>query len=94
MTKGQTALTTPRITASVPAFSPGAGRYFDNHINVGPDEGSEGEWAESPYVRYSEDHERQILLPEVISDSQTCLASADDHGSELLTAQGRQLSSR
>jgi Omp85 superfamily domain len=40
----------------LPGLFAGAGLYFDNHINVGPDEGSEGEWAESPYVRYSEDH--------------------------------------
>ena len=33
-----------------------------------------------------QDHERQAVLLEVIADSQTCLASADDHGSELLIA--------
>jgi hypothetical protein len=33
-------------------------------------------------------------VSEVIADSQTCLASADDHGSEVLITQGRQLSSR
>ena len=36
----------------------------------------------------------QIPWPEVISDSQTGLASADDHGSELLITQGRELSMR
>ena len=28
----------------------GAGLYFDNHTNVGPSEGAEAGWAESPYV--------------------------------------------
>jgi hypothetical protein len=34
-----------------------------------------------------EDQERQTLLHEVIADGQTCLASADDHGSKLLITQ-------
>jgi hypothetical protein len=40
-----------------PGLFAGAGLYFDNHINVGPREGAEAEWAESPYVRYSELHD-------------------------------------
>jgi Omp85 superfamily domain len=39
-----------------PGLFVGAGLYFDNHADVGPNEGEEGEWAESPYVRYSNDH--------------------------------------
>ena len=39
-----------------PGLFAGAGLYFDNHTNVGPAEGEEVEWAESPYVRYSEEH--------------------------------------
>ena len=39
-----------------PGLFAGAGLYFDNHTNVGPTEGVEAEWAESPYVRYSEEH--------------------------------------
>ena len=34
----------------------GAGLYFDNHTNVGPIEGEDAGWAESPYVTYSEAH--------------------------------------
>src|SRR4051812_3245466 len=34
----------------------GAGVYFDNHTNVGPAEGADAEWAESPYVTYSTAH--------------------------------------
>ena len=32
----------------------GTGLYFDNHTNVGPAEGEEASWDDSPYVRYSE----------------------------------------
>lgn len=39
-----------------PGFFAGAGLYFDNHTNVGPGEGAEADWAESPYVQYSEAH--------------------------------------
>ena len=39
-----------------PALYAGAGLYFDNHTSVGPDEGEEPEWTESPYVTYSEAH--------------------------------------
>ena len=37
----------------------GAGFYFDNHINIGPredDADADAEWAESPFVQYSEAH--------------------------------------
>jgi hypothetical protein len=37
----------------------GAGFYFDNHINIGPpedDADANAEWAESPFVQYSEAH--------------------------------------
>ena len=34
----------------------GAGLYFDNHTDVGPVEGEDAGWAESPYVTYSEAH--------------------------------------
>jgi len=44
-------------------FYAGAGLYYDNHTNVGPHFGDDdaedeaaAEWAESPYVRYSEQH--------------------------------------
>ena len=37
-----------------PALYAGAGLYFDNHTGVGPDEGEEPEWTESPYVTYSQ----------------------------------------
>ena len=33
-----------------PALYAGAGLYFDNHTSVGPGEGEEPEWTESPYV--------------------------------------------
>ena len=39
-----------------PGLFAGAGLYFDTHMNVGPNEGAEAEWAESPYVQYSEEH--------------------------------------
>ena len=39
-----------------PALFAGAGLYFDNHTNVGPPDGEEPGWAESPYVTYSEVH--------------------------------------
>jgi hypothetical protein len=39
-----------------PGLFVGAGLYFDNHAEVGPNEGEEEAWAESPYVRYSNDH--------------------------------------
>jgi len=41
-----------------------------------------------------EDHERQTPLLEVVADRQPRLASADDHGSEMLINQPRQLSIR
>ena len=37
----------------------GGGFYFDNHINIGPrddDDNAAAEWAESPFVQYSEAH--------------------------------------
>lgn len=37
-----------------PNLFAGGGLYFDNHTNVGPAEGEEGKWADSPYVQYSE----------------------------------------
>jgi hypothetical protein len=37
-----------------PALYAGGGLYFDNHTSVGPSEGEEPEWTESPYVTYSE----------------------------------------
>jgi outer membrane protein assembly factor BamA len=40
-----------------PALFAGAGLYFDNHINVGPREEGDAEWATSPYVEYSEAHD-------------------------------------
>jgi hypothetical protein len=39
-----------------PSLYAGAGLYFDDHTNVGPSEGEELEWTESPYVTYSEAH--------------------------------------
>ena len=39
-----------------PGLFAGSGLYFDNHIDVGPREGEEGSWADSPYVEYSEVH--------------------------------------
>ena len=33
-----------------PALYAGAGLYFDNHTNVGPGDGEEPAWTESPYV--------------------------------------------
>ena len=39
-----------------PGLFAGGGLYFDNHTNVGPDEGEDGSWDESPYVQYSETH--------------------------------------
>ena len=39
-----------------PALYAGAGLYFDNHTGVGPGEGEEPEWTESPYVTYSQAH--------------------------------------
>jgi len=37
-----------------PSLFVGAGLYFDNHTDVGPGEGEESAWDDSPYVRYSE----------------------------------------
>jgi hypothetical protein len=39
-----------------PALYAGAGLYFDNHTGIGPSEGEEPEWTESPYVTYSQAH--------------------------------------
>ena len=39
-----------------PALYAGVGLYFDNHTSVGPSDGEEPEWTESPYVTYSEAH--------------------------------------
>ena len=39
-----------------PGLFIGTGLYFDTHTNVGPAEGEEAGWDESPYVRYSEAH--------------------------------------
>ena len=42
-----------------PGLFAGGGFYFDNHINIGPHEtttSADAEWAESPYVTYSEAH--------------------------------------
>lgn len=39
-----------------PGLFAGAGLYFDTHADVGPSEGLEGQWAESPYVQYSAEH--------------------------------------
>jgi outer membrane protein assembly factor BamA len=39
-------------------FYAGGGFYYDNHTNIGPHEGegADAEWAESPFVTYSEAH--------------------------------------
>jgi outer membrane protein assembly factor BamA len=39
-----------------PGLYAGAGLYFDNHTSVGPSEGEEPEWTESPYATYSQAH--------------------------------------
>ena len=39
-----------------PGLFAGAGLYFDNHTNIEPGEDAEADWAESPYVQYSEAH--------------------------------------
>ena len=36
------------------ALYAGAGLYYDTHTNIGPREGEEAAWAESPFVKYSE----------------------------------------
>jgi outer membrane protein assembly factor BamA len=36
-----------------PSLFVGSGLYFDNHTDVGPREGEEAGWDDSPYVRYS-----------------------------------------
>jgi hypothetical protein len=38
-----------------------------------------------------QDHERQTLLPEVIADGETRLASTDDHGAEPLITSGQDV---
>ena len=40
-----------------PSLFAGAGLYFDNHTNVEPAEGADAGWADSPYVRYSTEHD-------------------------------------
>jgi outer membrane protein assembly factor BamA len=37
-----------------PGLFAGGGVYFDNHTDVGPAEGEEAAWPDSPYVQYSE----------------------------------------
>ena len=37
-----------------PSLYAGAGLYYDNHTNIGPREGEEDAWTESPFVKYSE----------------------------------------
>jgi len=37
-----------------PGLFAGGGLYFDNHTDVGPVEGEEAAWTDSPYVEYSE----------------------------------------
>jgi outer membrane protein assembly factor BamA len=54
-----------------PGLFAGAGLYFDNHINVGPDEDAEAGWAESPYVQYSELHDLPL-------DAQTSAGTSVD----------------
>jgi hypothetical protein len=39
------------------AFYAGAGVYFDAHTNVRPEDGSDAEWADSAFVRYSQAHD-------------------------------------
>ena len=39
-----------------PSLYAGGGLYYDNHTNIGPREGEETAWAESPFVKYSEAH--------------------------------------
>ena len=39
-----------------PALYAGVGLYFDDHTNVGPGDGDEAVWADSPYVTYSQAH--------------------------------------
>jgi len=39
-----------------PALYAGAGLYFDNHTSVGPGDGAEPAWTESPYATYSQAH--------------------------------------
>jgi outer membrane protein assembly factor BamA len=39
-----------------PSLYAGAGLYFDNHTSVGPREGEEAAWTDSPFVEYSEAH--------------------------------------
>lgn len=39
-----------------PALYVGAGLYFDNHAGVGPSDGEETAWTESPYVTYTQTH--------------------------------------
>lgn len=67
-----------------PSFFAGAGFYFDNHTNVGPGEGQEADWEDSPYVVYSESHglplDAQIaagVSADVLWDSRDNFINAD-----------------
>ena len=53
------------------ALYAGAGLYFDNHTSVGPEDGEEAAWAESPYVTYSLAHGLPL-------DSQTAAGTSLD----------------
>jgi outer membrane protein assembly factor BamA len=54
-----------------PALYAGAGLYFDTHTGVGPAEGEEPAWAESPYPAYSQAHGLPL-------DSQTAAGTSLD----------------
>jgi hypothetical protein len=62
----------------------GAGLYFDDHTDVGPREGEESAWANSPYVEYSQAHglplDTQIaagISLDVLWDNRDSFISAD-----------------
>ena len=63
-----------------PALYAGAGLYFDNHTNVGPQRGEESAWTESPYVDYSQAHglplDSQIVGGHRASTSSGTIATA------------------
>ena len=54
-----------------PGLYAGAGMYFDNHTDVGPNSGEESTWTGSPYVEYSEAHGLPL-------DSQTAAGTSLD----------------
>jgi hypothetical protein len=54
-----------------PALYAGAGLYFDTHTNVGPGDGEEPAWTQSPYAAYSQAHGLPL-------DSQTAAGTSLD----------------